>query len=118
MGVHFLKPVSHGLTMIFYGGGKKPNVLHHHVVLVLLLGLSVFFAQCSGSNEPKKVRAVKARIKRELGGPELGNIRDKRHSVGNPSKRKAEASGIGCGSIQNRSSKRDGPHLRSLSRTT
>ena len=29
---------------------------------------------------------------------ELGNIRDKRHSVGNPSKHKAEASGIGCGS--------------------
>lgn len=66
--------------------------------MVLLLGLSVFFAQCFGSGEPKKARAVKARIKRELGGQELGNIRDKRHSVENPSKQRAEASGIGCGS--------------------
>ncbi len=103
MSVMIPKIVRHGLAVnkngVFkkYSVFKKYGVFHKHGVSVLLLGLSLLFAQCSGSNEPKRARTVRERIKRDLGGPELGNIGDKRHSVINPSRRNAEATGIGCG---------------------
>lgn len=103
MGVMIPKIVSHGLAVNNHGAGKAHAVFHQYgifgklSVFLFLLGLSLFFAQCSGSGEPKRARDVKARIKRDLGGPELGNIGDKRHSVINPSRRNAEATGIGCG---------------------
>ena len=103
------KLVRHGPAVNKYGVFIKHGVFKkHHVfkkhgarerfgALVCLLGLSLFFAQCAGPDEPKRARAVRERIKRDLGGPELGNIGDKRHSVINPSRRRAEATGIGCG---------------------
>ena len=93
---------THGVFKIFgvfnrHGIFKKLCVSKKLCVLVCLLGLSLFFAQCSGPNKPKRGRNVKERIKRDLGGQEMGNIGDNRHSVINPSKRNAEATGIGCG---------------------
>ena len=103
MSVMIPKMLKRGLAVNKIGGfkryeaNKKHRVFHKIGVWVFLLGLSLLFAQCSGSNEPKRARTAKERIKRDLGGPELGNIGDKRHSVINPSRQNAEATGIGCG---------------------
>lgn len=87
---------NHGVIKKF-GWFQKYGRFKTSCVLSCLLGLSLLLTQCSGSEEPKRPRKVRERIKRDLGGRELGNIGDKRHSVINPSKRNAEATGIGCG---------------------
>lgn len=101
--------VRNGLPVNKYGVFKLCGVSHNRGffknfgvfpkfgVLSCLLLLSLVLTQCSGPQEPKRLRNVKQRVKRDLGGRELGNIGDKRHSVFNPSKRNAEATGIGCG---------------------
>lgn len=115
MSVTTPKFVRDGLPVNKFGFFQKCRVLqkcgdsHRHGVLQniglfqkicilgCLLGLSLLLAQCSGSEEPKRAKNVRERIRRDLGGRELGNIGDKRHSVFNPSKRNAEATGVGCG---------------------
>ena len=44
---------------------KKHGVRERFGALVCLLGLSLFFSQCAGPDEPKRARAVRERIKRD-----------------------------------------------------